>query len=114
MPFLFFDPRCMFFMLPAFLLMALAQWRVKGAYDKWSRVPNRMNLRGGDVAQRLIQTNHSLQFQNVGVEAVGPKTGSLQLEVSRGGALSDHYDPTSNTLHLSEGVAHGASVASMA
>jgi Zn-dependent membrane protease YugP len=114
MPFLFFDPRYLMFMVPAFLLMALAQWRVKAAYDKWSREPNRMNLRGGDVVQRLIQTNPSLQFRNIGVEAIGPTLGGLRLEVLRGGALSDHYDPTTNTLRLSEPVAQGRSVAAMA
>jgi Zn-dependent membrane protease YugP len=101
-------------MLPALLLMGWAQWRVKSAYEKWSRVPNRLNLRGGDVAQRLIGSNSSLQFRNIGVEAVGPSTGALKLEVLRGGTLNDHYDPTSNTLRLSEGVAYGQSVASMA
>jgi uncharacterized protein len=114
MPFLFFDPRYFMFMLPALLLMGLAQWRVKAAYEKWSRTPNRMNLRGGDVAQRLMSSNASLQFRNIGVEAVGPSLGGLRLEVLRGGALNDHYDPTTNTLRLSEGVAHGRSVASMA
>ncbi len=114
MPFLFFDPRYFIYMAPALLLMVLAQWRVKAAYAKWSREPNRMGLRGGDVAQRLIQSNASLQFQGIGMEAVGPKMGGLQFEVLRGQALSDHYDPTTNTLRLSEGVAYGKSVASMA
>jgi Zn-dependent membrane protease YugP len=114
MPFLFFDPLYLVFMIPALLLTGWASWRVRAAYEKWSREPNRLNLRGGDVAQRLIQTNPSLQFQNIGVEAIGPSTGGLRLEVLRGGALSDHYDPVSNTLRLSEGVAHGRSVAAMA
>ncbi|MBI3360205.1 MAG: zinc metallopeptidase [Chloroflexi bacterium] len=114
MPFFFFNPYYFIFMLPALALMALAQWRVKGAYEKWSKVPNRMNLRGGDVAQRLLQTSTSLQFRNIGVEAIGPSVGAPRIEVLRGGALNDHYDPTSNTLRLSEGVAHGHSVASMA
>jgi hypothetical protein len=114
MPFLFFDPRYLIFTLPALALMALAQWRVKGAYARWSREPNRAGLRGGDVAQRLIRSNSSLQFQGIGMEAVGPNVGGLQLEVLRGGALSDHYDPVSNTLRLSQDVAHGRSVAAMA
>ena len=114
MPFLFFDPRYLIFMLPALLLMAIAQWRVKGAYEKWSREPNRAGLRGGDVAQRLMRSNSSLQFRGIGLEAVGPNVGGLNFEVLRGGALSDHYDPVSNTLRLSEGVAYGRSVASMA
>jgi Zn-dependent membrane protease YugP len=114
MPFLFFDPFYLVFMIPALLLMALAQWRVKGAYAKWSKVPNRAGLRGGDVAQRLIRSTPSLQFRGIGLEAVGPNLGGLQLEVLRGGALSDHYDPVNNILRLSEGVAHGNSVASLA
>lgn len=114
MPFLFFDPRYFIFMIPAFLLMALAQWRVKAAYANWSKKPNRAGLRGGDVAQRLIGSNSSLQFRGIGTEAIGPNVGGLQFEVLRGNALSDHYDPTSNTLRLSEGVAYGNSVASMA
>jgi len=114
MPFLFFDPRYFIFLAPALLLMAIAQWRVKRAYEHWSKQPNQSGLRGGDVAQRIIQSNSSLQFQGIGLEAVGPNLGGLQLEVLRGGALSDHYDPVNNTLRLSEGVAYGRSVASMA
>jgi Zn-dependent membrane protease YugP len=36
---LFYDPRYLLFMAPAFLLMILVQWYVNSAYNRWSKVP---------------------------------------------------------------------------
>jgi hypothetical protein len=85
-------------MAPAFILMMLTSWYVKSAYNKWSRVQASSRLTGAQAAQRLIQ--------NSGLYGV-------RIEGVRGN-LSDHYDPRSKTLRLSEGVANNPSVAAVA
>ncbi len=94
----FFDPTYMLFMIPAFLLMIITSWYVNSAYKKWSRVQAQSRLTGAQAAQRLISTGGMYGVQVQGVA----------------GNLSDHYDPRNKTLFLSQGVANGASVASLA
>jgi Zn-dependent membrane protease YugP len=85
-------------MAPAFILMMLTSWYVKSAYNKWSKVPSNSRMTGAQAAQRLIA--------NSGLYGV-------QIEGVRGN-LSDHYDPRTKTLRLSQGVANNASVAAVA
>jgi Zn-dependent membrane protease YugP len=94
----FFDPRYFIFMAPAFILMMLTSWYVKSAYNKWSKVPSNSRMTGAQAAQRLI-ANSGLY----GVKIEGVR-----------GNLSDHYDPRTKTLRLSQGVANNASVAAVA
>jgi Zn-dependent membrane protease YugP len=94
---LFFDPTYMLFMIPAFILMLIAQGYVNGAYKKWSQVVGRSRLTGAQAAERLI----SAGGLNVSVDAIR-------------GNLSDNYDPRQKVLHLSEGVYNSPSVASLA
>ncbi len=94
----FFDPMYLIFMIPAFILMAITSWYVRAAYSKWSRVPARSRMTGYDATRRLI-SNSGL----FGVQIQGTP-----------GELTDHYDPRNKTLFLSNGVANGASVASLA
>jgi len=94
----FLDPTYLIFMLPALLLMGLASWYVKSAYDKWGRVRANSGLTGHQAAQRLISTGNLYGLQIQGVA----------------GNLTDHYDPRNNTLYLSQGVANSPSVASLA
>lgn len=95
---LFFDPTYLIFMAPAFILMMLTSWYVKSAYNKWSKVPSNSRMTGSQAAQRLIA--------NSGLYGV-------RIEGVRGN-LSDHYDPRTKTLRLSQGVANNASVAAVA
>jgi Zn-dependent membrane protease YugP len=98
MPFLFFDPRYFLFMLPALALALFAQWRVSSAYRKYSQVRNMQNITGADVA-RILMRNEGLE--NIQVEVIP-------------GQMTDHYDPTSKVMRLSQGSAQLPSVASMA
>ena len=93
----FFDPTYMLFMIPAFLLMMLAQLYVNSAYRKWSQVPANTRLSGAQAAERLIYSGGL----NVRVEGVS-------------GNLTDHYDPRHKVLRLSSGVYQGRSVAALA
>jgi Zn-dependent membrane protease YugP len=103
----FFDPTYLLFMAPAFILMMLTSWYVRSAYNKWSQVPASSRLTGAEVAQRLIR--------NSAYVTTGNGRGLLDVRVQGvGGNLSDHYDPRSKTLRLSQGVANSASVAAVA
>jgi len=95
---LYFDPMYLVFAMPALLLAFYAQFKVQSAYNKYLQVANAHRLSGVQVARRLID-----QAGLYGVSLEGTS-----------GRLSDHYDPRSKTLRLSEGVAQSASVASMA
>jgi uncharacterized protein len=94
---LFLDPTYMIYMLPAFILMMIAQGYVNGAYRKWSKVMALSQLTGAQVAQRLISASGL----------------SINLDGVRG-KLTDNYDPRQKTLHLSEGVYNSPSVAALA
>ena len=95
---MYFSPTYWLYMAPGMLLVMFASWYVKAAYKKWSKVPSKSRISGYEAAQRLI-TRAGLY--------------GVQIE-SIGGEMSDHYDPRSKTLRLSEGVGQGTSVASLA
>jgi len=83
------------FSLPAILLGMWAQMRIKSAYNKYSRVATSTGLTGAQTARRMLDANGLTAVQ---IEEVG-------------GTLSDHYDPRSNTLRLSQGVYRSNSIA---
>jgi uncharacterized protein len=93
-----FDINYFFYMIPAFLLMALTSWYVKSAYNKWSRVRARSGLTGAQATQRLISAGG---LYGVRVEGIA-------------GEMTDHYDPRDKILRLSQGVANVPSVAALA
>jgi uncharacterized protein len=94
----FMDLNYFLCMIPAFLLTMLAQIWVNSTYGRWLRVRNSIGLTGGDAAQRLLAT---AGLQDVDIKLVR-------------GQLTDHYDPRTNTLGLSQQVAQVPSVASLA
>jgi hypothetical protein len=94
----FFDVRYMIFMLPAFLLMMAVQWYVNSAYKNWSKVPARSRMSGAQAAQRLIERGGLYDVRVEGVQ----------------GNLTDHYDPRTRVLRLSQGVYSNGSVAALA
>ena len=95
---LFYNSSYLLFMIPAMILMLVVQLYVRSAYKKWSNVAAQSQVSGAQAAQRLIQTGG---LYNVRVEGVQ-------------GKLSDHYDPRSKVLRLSQDVYQGLSVASLA
>ncbi len=94
----FFDPLYFVFVLPALLLAFYAQMKVQGAYSRWLKVANVRGLSGLDAAKYLLRAN---------------QLGDVTLEGTPG-KLTDHYDPRTKTLRLSQGVAQSRSVASLA
>jgi uncharacterized protein len=98
MPFFFFNTQYLIFMLPALLLALFAQWKISATYRKYSEIRNAQGLTGADVA-RVLMRNEGLDY--VGVEVIP-------------GNLTDHYDPRTKTMRLSEGSSQAPSVAAMA
>jgi len=92
---MYMDPLYWLFIGAGMLLSLWAQFRVKSAYARYSQVATRSGLTGADVAQRILQAN--------GINGV-------RIEGIRG-SLTDHYDPRSRTLRLSEGVYGTRSIA---
>jgi len=77
------------------VLSLWAQFRVKSAFSRYSQVATRSGLTGADVAQHILRAN--------GINGV-------RIEGIRG-ALTDHYDPRTRTLRLSESVYGTRSIA---
>ena len=84
--------------VPFVLLAVWAGSHVKGSFHRWNQVPMRSGYSGAEAAQAIL---HGAGIYDVGIEAVP-------------GMLSDHYDPRSRTVRLSEEVLHGRSVAAVA
>jgi Zn-dependent membrane protease YugP len=85
---MFLDPSYFMWILPPLLLGIWASSRVKSTFNKYSKVRSGRNVTGAQAARMLLDANG---LQNVAVERVA-------------GNLSDHYDPRSKTLRLSEAV----------
>ena len=84
-------------LLPPLLLSLWAQWQVKSAFDHYSCVHSRENVTARDVARMLLS-----------------RFGMGDMPVNRvAGSLTDHYDPTSRTLSLSEDVYDSTSIAAI-
>jgi len=94
---MFFDPLYIIMIAPALLLSIFAQIRVKSSFSKYSKVPTYRGITGERAAREILRAE--------GIHDVG-------IELSRG-FLSDHYDPRTKTLRLSESVYAGDSLASV-
>lgn len=92
----YFDPTYLW-VLPGLLLGLWAQARVKSAYHKYSKVPTQRGQSAADAIRYLLNRE--------GAEDV--------VIAETHGTLTDHYDPRSNTLRLSQGVHDSASVAAL-
>jgi len=97
-PFFYYNINYMMFMIPAFLLMIGTQIYVNSTYRKWSQVQSRNRMTGAQAAQSLIRRENLYDVQIEGVR----------------GKLTDHYDPRTKVLRLSEGVYGQPSIAALA
>lgn len=84
-------------LLPALIISLWAQYRVSSAFNRYSKVQARSQMTATQMAQKLL---HSENIHDVPVERVG-------------GKLTDHYDPKSMTLRLSDTTGNSCSVAAL-
>ena len=92
----YFDPTYILVIIGALLCMA-ASSRVNSTYHKYARVRARSGMTGAEAAQRILQMSgiHDVQIQHIS------------------GELTDHYDPRSKVLRLSDAVYGSRSVAAI-
>lgn len=81
----------------AIILTMYAQANVSGTYNKYANVRNKRGYTGAQVATMMLQ---NAGIYDVSVERVG-------------GNLTDHYDPRTKTLRLSQNVYDSVSVAAL-
>jgi Zn-dependent membrane protease YugP len=96
MPFFFFD-WTMILLVPALILSIYAQYKVSSTFNRYSKVASGRGLTGAQAARRLLD---SAGLRHVEIEMVG-------------GRLSDHYDPRTKVLRLSQDVGGSASLAAL-
>ncbi|MFY9482431.1 MAG: zinc metallopeptidase [Tissierellaceae bacterium] len=94
---MYYDSTWFIFVLPALLIGLLAQAKVSGAYNRYSRVNSGSGLTGAQVARMILDRNG---LYDVPVEPVA-------------GQLTDHYDPRTRVVRLSSSIYNGSSIASM-
>ena len=91
---MFFDPLYLFVMAIGLVLSFGAKAWVTAATSRWDKVPLQRGMTGKDIAAAILRARG---VRGVRIERVG-------------GILSDHYDPRTRTLRLSDGVYNGRSV----
>ena len=85
------------YMLPALLLAIYAQIRVKSTFSKYQKINSGRGLTAADVAQRILSAY-----------------GLSQVRIERvAGSLTDHYDPRTNVVRLSDSVYGSASISAI-
>lgn len=83
----------------AFAISLIAQSAVRSTYKKYSQIPSSSSMTGAEVARDILD-RHGIY--------------DVQVHQSKGGLLSDHYDPRKKVVALSEGIYHDNSIASLA
>lgn len=86
-----------FLLILAMILSLYAQSNISNTYNRYSRVANRRGFTGAQVATQMLQNSG---IYDVKVERVA-------------GNLTDHYDPRTKTLRLSQSVYDSTSVAAL-
>lgn len=93
----FYDYYYLVLVVPAILISLFAQMKVTNTYKKYSQVMSSGRKTATEITRMILDKNG---LQNVKIEAVP-------------GKLSDHYDPRTNVIRLSDTVRGDVSVASI-
>lgn len=92
---MFFSPYWLLFALPGLILSFWAQSKVRGTVKKYSKVQTARDVTGAEVARTLLDDQGLYD---------------VAIEETRG-FLSDHYDPRSKTLRLSQEIYNTPTIA---
>lgn len=95
----YFQMAGMGFVILSMVLSLIASSMVNSSYRKYSRVSTIENVSGAEIARRILATK--------GIHDV-------DVVLSSGGQLSDHYDPTKKIVALSPKVYSDSTIASVA
>ena len=96
MGYYYWDPTYILVVIGAVICM-IASARVKGTFNKYSQLRRMSGMNGAQVAQRVLQAAgiYDVQVRHVS------------------GSLTDHYDPRTKTVNLSDPVYNATSVAAL-
>ena len=96
MGYYYWDPTYILVVIGAVICM-IASARVKGTFNKYSQLKGMSGMNGAQVAQRVLQAAgiYDVQVRHVS------------------GSLTDHYDPRTKTVNLSDPVYNATSVAAL-
>lgn len=96
MGYYYWDPTYILVVIGAVICM-IASARVKGTFNKYSQLRSLSGMNGAQVAQRVLQAAgiYDVQVRHVS------------------GSLTDHYDPRTKTVNLSDPVYNATSVAAL-
>ena len=96
MGYYYWDPTYILVVIGAVICM-IASARVKGTFNKYSQLRSMSGMNGAQVAQRVLQAAgiYDVQVRHVS------------------GSLTDHYDPRTKTVDLSDPVYNATSVAAL-
>lgn len=92
-----YDVNWIVVLIPALLLSVYAQLKISTSFNKYSRVASRSGYTGSQVARMILDRNN---LHDVRIEPVR-------------GNLTDHYDPRTKVIRLSESVHSSNSVAAV-
>lgn len=92
-----FDFTYLVIVFPMLVLSMIAQYKVKSTYSKYSRQMSSRGFRAEDAVRRILDSR-----------------GLTDVRITRvAGELTDHYDPRTNVIALSESVYGSTSVAAI-
>ncbi len=96
MGYYYWDPTYILVVIGAVICM-IASAKVKGTFNKYSQLRSMSGMNGAQVAQRVLQAAgiYDVQVRHVS------------------GSLTDHYDPRTKTVNLSDPVYNATSVAAL-
>ena len=98
MPYFYgFDWTYIVFILPCIIITLICQVNVKSTFSKYSNIRNSRNMTGVQAAEYVLRQNG---VTGVRIEHVA-------------GNLSDHFDPRTNVIRLSDSVYNSTSVAAV-
>ncbi len=97
MPFVYWYDWTILLMIPAILFALYAQSKVNSSYKKYSTYYSRKGYTAAQVARMILDSNG---LNNVNIERIP-------------GQLTDNFNPTDNTVHLSDSVFDSTSVAAI-
>lgn len=90
-----FDSLYLYLVVPAIIISLWSQIKVKTTFSKYSAY--RTDISGADAARRVLELNgvHGVKIERVS------------------GNLTDHYDPRTNTIRLSQSVCDSCSISAV-
>ena len=97
MPFFYMDYWYLVLVVPTIIIAIIAQNKVTTTFRKYSKQKSTMGFTAAEVTRRILDSNG---LYNVAIERVS-------------GNLTDHYDPRTNVIRLSDSVYDSNSVAAI-